>query len=217
MATKKNNAENVVITIKQPRDGSLAMLIETEANKKFADAYSKNLRHKVDGRNVGWKEDEWNAAKQHHDICSQLVELSRNNNNFPYTALVYFAVGSDAHKKPVFEKGYKQINIDKAKTILKWLAMFAKYNKNPKFYTCEKIVHAFAKFYDTHSKKDKDFKVGMNAFTPMPAPEHKASQFKTMQQFYELFYKPFITIAEVDEKTNKVVKTKTVKNPLKKK
>lgn len=210
MATKKQQPTDVVIKIKQPRDGSLAMLIETEASRKFADTYNKNLRRVVDGKRVGWKEDEWNAAKKHHDICVQLVNLAKKN-NFPYTALVYFAVGTDAHKKPVFDKGYKNINLEKAETILKWLMLFAKHNKNPKFYTCEKIVHAFTKFYESHSKKDKDFKVGMKAFTPMPAPNHKASQFKTMQQFYDLFYKPYITIVEVDENTNKVTKVTKVK------
>lgn len=195
----KNNSkkgEEVVITLSTPRDGSLACLIETEAKRRFAPAFTKNLKHKVEGKDVRWREEEWNAAKRHNDICKELVRLAHEY-NFPYTALVYFAVASDAHKKSAFEKGYHSIDVEKAETILKWLKKFADYNKNPRFFTCEKIVHAFSKFYDTHSKKDKDFNYAMRQFTKMPAPEHKASQFKTMAQFYELFYKPFIMCSEV--------------------
>ena len=210
---RKNETTEATIILKPTRNGSLAALIEAESKRKFADKYTKNLRHKVDGKSIRWKEDEWLEAKKHHDICVDLANLSHTH-NFPYAALVYFAIGGDAHKKAVFEKGYKEINLDKAETILKWLAKFAKYNKNPKFYTSDKIVHAFSKFYDTFSKKDKDFNTAMRAFPKMPAPEYKASCFKTMQQFYELFFKPFITCVEVDETTNEVASIETIPNPL---
>lgn len=194
----ENNATEVTITISTPRDGSLAALIETEAKRQFAPEFTKNLKHMVEGKRVRWKEEEWKEAKLHNDICKELVRLAHEY-NFPYTALVYFAVASDAHKKTAFERGYRSINVEKAETILRWLEKFAKYNKNPKFFTCEKIVHAFSKFYDTYSKKDKDFNTGMRAFSKMPAPEYKPSQFKTMAQFYDIWFKPFITCAEVTE------------------
>lgn len=206
---------NIVIEKKENnkmREGSLASLIVNEANRYFAEAYTKNLKHKVDGKQVRWKEDEWNNAKRHHDICVELVRLATEH-NFPYSALVYFAVGKDAHRKFVFDRGYETINVAKAETILKWLKKFAEYNRNPSFYTSDKIVHAFCKFYQEVSTKDKDFNRGMKAFTKLPSDTFKPSKWKTMREFYDLFFKPFITCVEVDENNNTVNVTVT-ENPL---
>ena len=203
MATKKQTKKEEIIevSVRAMKDGCLGSLIEEEAKRYFAKAFTKNLKHKVEGKEVRWKEEEWNNAKRHHDICVELVRLATEH-KFPYSALVYFAVGKDAHRKFVFERGYDTINTKKAETILKWLKKFAEYNRNPKFYTCDKIVHAFCKFYQEVSTKDKDFNRGMKAFEKMPAPLHKPSDFKTMRDFYEIFFRPFIATVTVEVAAN---------------
>lgn len=182
------------------REGSLGFLIAQEASRYFAKEFTKNLKHKVNDKVVRWKEDEWNNAKKHHDICVELVRLATEY-NFPYSALVYFAVGKEAHRKYAFERGYANINIAKAETILKWLKKFAEYNRNPSFYTSDKIVHAFCKFYQEVSTKDKDFNRGMKAFTKLPSDKFKPSKWKTMREFYDIFSKPFVTCVEINEPT----------------
>lgn len=187
----------VIVKEQKTRNGSLGEMILNESKKYFAKEFTKNLKHKINGKEVRWKEDEWNAAKKHHDICVELVRLATEF-NFPYSALVYFAVGKEAHRKYVFEKGYDKIDVKKAETILKWLQKFSKYNDNPSFYTCDRIVHAFCKFYQEVSTKDKDFNKGMKSWTKMPSSECKAAtRFKTMKDFYDLFSKPFIACVEV--------------------
>lgn len=198
MATTKTT-DNV----KKTRNGSLGEMIENEAKRHFAKAFTKNLRHKVDGKEVRWKEAEWLKAKQHHDICVELVRIATEY-NFPYSALVYFAVGKDAHRKFVFEEGYKAIHIKKAETILKWLKKFAKYNDNPSFYTSDKIVHAFCKFYQEVSTKDKDFNFGMKNFEKRSSKTFKVSSFKNMKEFYDIFFAPFVAAVEVLEEDNEI-------------
>lgn len=95
--------------------------------------------------------------KTHHEICKQLVELA-DKYQYPICYLVYFAVGKNAHRTHVFEEGYKIINIDKAKTILVWLELFAKHHKNPKLFKNCDVSHCLTKYYEKISCKTKDFK-----------------------------------------------------------
>lgn len=197
-----------------PKKKSLADMIKEAASSKYPYRNANGMTMIDAKTRKKLSDEEYEKVSRHRSICQELVRLSSENKDFPFTALVYFAVGSDAHKKNVFEKGYKTINVTKAETILRWLDLFAKHNKNPKFYTCEKIVHAFAKYYDTQSKKDKDFKAIMKQFVKQPAEEgFKASQYKTMEQFYSIFTKPIIVKTEVKEDgTEKVVSARP--NPL---
>lgn len=167
---------------------TLGELITKEANSKpFIDWQGKATRDNK-GRFVK-TEEEFNAKKTHHDICVKLKHISEVHNNFPLTLLVYFAVSTQAHRQYVFEKGYTSINEKKAEKILKWLEKFAKKAKNPSYATCSNVAHAFAKFYDTFSKQDKDFNKAMNEF---PFKEgYKPSSFKRMDTFYNLFTQPF--------------------------
>ena len=190
-------------TTKKTRTGTLGEMIETEASRYFAKEFTKNLRRKVDGREVRWKETDWLRAKRHHDICVELVRIATEY-EFPYSALVYFAVGKDAHRKFVFEEGYKTIDVKKAETILKWLKKFAKYNNNQSFYTSDKVVHAFCKFYQEVSTKDKDFNIGMKNFEKRPSKTFKVSSFKTMKEFYDIFFAPFVAAVEVLEEDNEM-------------
>ncbi|MDE6285231.1 MAG: hypothetical protein K2M17_05745 [Bacilli bacterium] len=190
--------------IKTPKEGSIASLIINAANSKYPYRNEKGITMIDNKTRRKLTDDEYKEVARHRDICRELVRLSTENHNFPYAVLVYIAIGTDAHKKPVFERGYKAINVEKAETIIRWLEAFAKYNENPKFFTSDKIVHAFAKFYDTFSKKDKDFNKGMRSFVKQPAiMGYKPSQYKNMEQFYSLFFKPFLACVKVDEKTGK--------------
>ena len=167
---------------------TLAELITKEANAKpFMDWQGKATRDNK-GHFVKNEED-FNAKKTHHDICVKLRDLSVAHNNFPLTVLVYFAVSTQAHRQHVFEKGYTAINEKKAEKILKWLEKFAQKGKNPSFATCGNIAHAFAKFYDTFSKQDKDFNKALKAFPFKDG--YKPTSFKRMDEFYRLFTQPF--------------------------
>ena len=103
-----------------------------------------------------------NANKKlHYTICKRLNEISKEK-KFPMSVLVYIAIGSNAHRKQVFEMGYKRFDEKKALTIIKWCELFAKHLKNPSLRTNDKVVHTLAKVYDKYSKKSTDFKVLLN-------------------------------------------------------
>ena len=147
----KEATKVVEVLAKMPKEGSLAFMIMNSANNKYPYRTEKGITIIDAKTRKKLSDEEYNNLARHRDICKELVRLSTEHHNFPYTPLVYFAVGCDAHKKPIFEKGYKSINIEKAETILRWLEWFADYNNNPKFFACDKIVHAFTKFYTEYS------------------------------------------------------------------
>lgn len=62
---------------------------------------------------------------QHNQICKKLVELS-DNHNYPMTQLVYIAIGKNAHRPIVFEKGYVKIDEEKVELFMKLCEVFAK-------------------------------------------------------------------------------------------
>ena len=109
----------------------------------------------------------------HIDICKKLVELSNANGKYPITYLVYFAVGKNAHRLHIFLGGYDTINVKKAETIFKWLAMFAKYHKNDKLFRNPNVAHALCRFYDKFSTKTKDFKAAMELMESNPKVDVK--------------------------------------------
>lgn len=186
---------------------TLGELIINEANSKAYGEWKGKGTRDNKGRFVK-TEEEFNAKKTHHDICVKLRDLSQEHNNFPLTLLVYFAVSTQAHRQHVFEKGYTSINEKKAEKILKWLDKFAKKGKNQSFATCGNIAHAFAKFYDTFSKQDKDFNRALKEF---PFQEgYKPTSFKRMDTFYNLFTEPFdkdvvVIIDDVEERVTPMV------------
>ena len=200
---------------KTPRAGSLAEMIINAANNKYPYRNAQGMTMIDAKTRKKLTDEEYAKVSLHRDICKELVRLSTQANNFPYSVLVYFAVGTDAHRPIAFNKGYKSINVPKAETILRWLKWFADYNKNPKFYACDKIVHAFTKLYNEYSKKDKDFKALMKQWAKMPSADgYKTTQFKTMKDFYQLLTKPLIITAEVDEKTGEETIVAINPNPL---
>lgn len=61
----------------------------------------------------------------HNRICKSLVKIA-DNKNIPITLLVYVAVGTNAHRPIVFERGYKHFDEKKANTAIKFCEIFAK-------------------------------------------------------------------------------------------
>ena len=135
------------------------------------------------GRGVGmpnWFNLPQNKDKRmlHIDICKKLAELSDANNHYPITYLVYFAVGKNAHRLPTFLSGYTKFDEKKAKTIFKWLALFAKHNKNEKLFRNPNLAHAICRFYDKYSTKTEDFKTALATYEPNP----KVTNFKMVAE-----------------------------------
>ena len=143
------------------------MAKETKTTKKVTiDSRVRAIAESGSGKGVGMPN--WFTLPQHKadrllhiDICKKLTELSNKYGNYPITYLVYFAVGKNAHRVPVFLNGYKQIDEKKAETIFSWLKLFAKYHKNEKLFKNPNVAHALCRFYDKYSTKTKDFKAAL--------------------------------------------------------
>ena len=135
----------------------------------------------------------------HIDICKKLVELSTANGNYPITYLVYFAIGKNAHRLPVFLSGYTTINEKKAETIFKWLKMFAKYHKNEKLFRNPNVAHALCRFYDKFSTKTKDFEAAMKLMESNPKIDVKNA--KPIVEGMGIAKKPKVDVTELEVAT----------------
>lgn len=93
---------------------------------------------------------------RHHNVCKELVELA-DTHNFPMTLILYIAVGTNAHRKHVFEKGYYSLNRKKAEEVIKLCEVFAK-KFGEKARTNDKVVHMISRYYDYMGKKPLMFK-----------------------------------------------------------
>ena len=169
---------------------TLKSLIETEA---------KSLPYKYDdhksiiygrGETLMATKEEFEIRNRHHGICMNLVALSHEFNNYPYTSLVYIAIGGSAHKQSVFHQGYTKIDIKKARKVLKWLTKLAKYCKDDRYMRYDIIVHAISKFHDKVTKDDKVFQMLLNSFN---CSGRKPSSWKTMEEFYAEFTNPMFS------------------------
>lgn len=131
---------------------SLSDLIRNASVAK-CDA-SLNLRQNADKKA---------AFLRHRDICKKLVELS-DEFNAPCSFIVYFSVGTDAHKPSVFEKGYKKFDEEKARAILTMAKTFALHNgmKTP----TDRVYHALTKFYTKISTDLEYYNKRVAAMTP---------------------------------------------------
>lgn len=122
------------------------------------------------GRGVGMPNwfnlAQFKAVKAKHiSICQELAKLSDENNSYPITYLVYFAVGKNAHRLPTFLGGYKKIDVDKAKTILSWLDIFARHENKASLFRNANVMHALVRFYEKQSSDTDAFKAALNAFS----------------------------------------------------
>lgn len=97
------------------------------------------------------KEPQRTLCKIHHDICKALVKYA-DENNFPMGVLVYIAVGTNAHRPMVFERGYKRIDMAKTDTIIHMADIVAK-RLGEKYRTNDKVIHALSRFYEVHKGK----------------------------------------------------------------
>ena len=100
--------------------------------------------------------------KLHHDICKSLVALSEEfkddkGNPFPLCYIVYFAIGKNAHRIEVFDKGYSRFDEKKARKIIGWAFEFAKHMGNPKLARNDKVLHYLTRYYEKVSSKTKDY------------------------------------------------------------
>ena len=96
--------------------------------------------------------------EKHIEVCKKLQEVSEANNKFPMSLLVYFAVGKNAHRLPVFKEGYTAIDEKKATTILAWLKLFAKHCEAPNLARNANVAHALVRVYENHTTSTKKFK-----------------------------------------------------------
>ena len=157
------------------------MKTETKQKKNTLDARIRRIATTSSGKNCGM--EKWFTLPQfkemrvlHIDICKKLTELSDKNGGYPITYLVYFAIGKNAHRLPVFAHGYESINEKKAETILNWLHIFAKHNKNEKLFHNPNLAHVLCRYYDKYSTKTKDFRALLKNYEPNP----KVKDFKSL-------------------------------------
>lgn len=141
---------------------------------------TKKIRNASEGKDLGILNlKQYQSRKVTHiNVCKELKALSDNNDNFPMGALVYFAVGKDAHKSSTLKVGYDKIDVKKAITILKWLTMYAKKMGNPSLKKDGGVVHAVTRFYEQVSTKTKDFKTALDAVPSGFVYENKKNKFK---------------------------------------
>lgn len=82
----------------------------------------------------------------HHNVCKGLVNLA-DKHDFPMGVLVYIAVGTNAHRPCVFEKGYRKIDVEKAEKVIALCEIFAKrFGANTR--TNDRLVHAVSRYVD---------------------------------------------------------------------
>lgn len=173
---------------------SLKDLIEKEALSE-AYRYDEKKHHVIDRNELFLAtKDEFERINKHHEICKELYRLSHENSNYPYTSLVYFAIGSSAHKQNVFYEGYKTIDIQKATKILKWLDKLSKQCKDDRFKRYDVVVHAVAKFYDKVSTNTNIF---YNVVKEFNCNGRRPSSWKTMESFYTELIRPMLNNIEI--------------------
>lgn len=166
---------------------TLKTLIETEAmSKPYKYDDAKGMIYGRGETTLATKQ-EFLRKEKHYSICMHLTAISHEFDNYPYTSLVYIAIGGSAHKQSVFHEGYTKIDIKKARKVLKWLHKLAKQCKDAKYARYDVIVHAISKFYDKVSQDDKVFNTALEQFN---SNGRKPSYWKRMEDFYAEFMAP---------------------------
>ena len=127
-----------------------------------------------------------------------------SNGNFPITVLVYFAIDKSAHKSSVFDECYTSINIDKAKTILSWLKLFASHNRNGKLFRNANAAHVLTKYYDKVSKDTEDFEKVLSKSKPNP----HFNSFKEIATALKMEEKPKVIVTKAKKSMEETKKSK---------
>ena len=118
---------------------------------------------------------------RHHNICKKLVEMS-DKYNFPMGVLVYIAIGTNAHRPCVFEKGYARINEQKAERVISLCEIFAK-KFGEKTRTNDRLVHAVSRYVELCGGGILKFKQLVNA---LDAEKVQMNKIKTARDLAKL-------------------------------
>ncbi len=117
----------------------------------------------------------------HHNICKRLVELS-DKHNFPMGVLVYIAIGTNAHRPCVFEKGYAKLDEQKTERVIALCDIFAKkFGEGTR--TNDRLVHAVSRYVDLCGGGTLKFKQLVNALS---AKEFNMRKIKTAKELAKL-------------------------------
>lgn len=131
--------------MKEKKQGNLEKLIRAEALKE-----------------IGVMNDLSQLETYHHNqICKKLVNMC-DKHNYPMTQLVYVAIGTNAHRPIVFEKGYTRIDEERAELVLKLCEVFAKkFGSN--WRTNGHLLHMICRYVDiTKHRKELKFRQLVN-------------------------------------------------------
>ena len=145
-----------------------------------------------------------NKKERHIEICKKLLSLSESNGNFPISVLVYFAIDKSAHKSSVFDDCYSNIKVDKAKTILSWLKLFASHNMNGKLFRNANVAHVLTKYYDKVSKDTEDFEKVLSKSKPNP----HFNSFKEIATALKMEEKPKVIVTKAKKSAVETKKSK---------
>lgn len=116
----------------------------------------------------------------HHNVCKRLVEIA-DEKNIPMGVLVYVAVGTNAHRPIVFNKGYYKVDEQKVERVFALCDIFAKkFGANTR--TNDKVVHAISRYVDYKGGTLK-FKQLVNA---LEEKEFSMKRIKTAKELAKL-------------------------------
>lgn len=122
----------------------------------------------------------------HHNICKKLVEYSDSHDKFPMTLLVYIAVGRNAHRKYVFEKGYTNFDVKTADRVLYLADIFAK-KFGEKTRTNDRLIHAIFRYVHKCDGGVLKFKQMVNSLYDID-PDFSMKSISTAKALSQLLY-----------------------------
>lgn len=89
----------------------------------------------------------------HHNVCKQLMEYHQSS-GFPITVLVYIAVGTNAHRPMVFEKGYQRFDKERLDKAIKYCTIFSK-KYGEQYRTNAIVAHGICRYLDMNGSERK--------------------------------------------------------------
>lgn len=89
----------------------------------------------------------------HHNVCKQLMEYHQSS-GFPITVLVYIAVGTNAHRPMVFEKGYQRFDKERLDKAIKYCTIFSK-KYGEQYRTNALVAHGICRYLDMNGSERK--------------------------------------------------------------
>ena len=89
----------------------------------------------------------------HHNVCKQLMEYHQSS-GFPITILVYIAVGTNAHRPMVFEKGYQRFDKERLDKAIKYCTIFGK-KYGEQYRTNALVAHGICRYIDMQGGERK--------------------------------------------------------------